>query len=60
MSYSITFKESVLRDLNKFDKHQVKTIKAKIEDLLPGGAKVIPQLQDKFLSYGNFALETIE
>ena len=39
MSYSITFKESIWRDLNKIDKHQVKIIKAKIEDLLPGGVR---------------------
>ena len=39
MSYSITFKESVWRDLNKIDKHQVKIILAKIEDLLPEGSE---------------------
>ena len=60
LSYSITFKESVWRDLNKIDKHQVKIILAKIEDLLPGGVKVILHLQDNFLSYGNGAFGTIE
>ena len=61
MSYSITFKESVWRDLNKIDKHQVKIILAKIEDLLPEGVlKVILHLQDNFLSYGNGAFGTIE
>ncbi|SVE10809.1 uncharacterized protein METZ01_LOCUS463663 [marine metagenome] len=60
MSYSITFKESVWRDLNKIYKHQVKIIIAKIKDLLPGGAKVILHLQDNFLSYGNCAFGTIE
>ena len=61
MSYSITFKESVWRDLNKIDKHQVKIIIAKIEDLLPERVlKVILHLQDNFLSYGNGAFGTIE
>ncbi len=44
MSYSITFKESVWRDLNKIDKHQVKIILAKIEDLLPEGAESYPTI----------------
>ena len=60
MSYSITFKESVWRDLNKIDKHQVKIILAKIEDLLPEGAENCPHIQDNFLSYGNGAFGTIE
>ena len=61
MSYSITFKESVWRDLNKIDKHQVKIIIAKIEDLLTEGAEsFILHLHDNFLSYGNCAFGTIE
>ena len=61
MSYSITFKESVWRDLNKIDKHQVKIILAKIEVyFLRVVLKVILHLQDNFLSYGNGAFGTIE
>ena len=48
MSYSITFKESVWRDLNKIDKHQVKIIIAKIEDLLPEGAESYPAFTGQF------------
>ena len=49
MSYSITFKESVWRDLNKIDKHQVKIILVKIEGLLPeGGAESYPALTGQF------------
>ena len=48
MSYSITFKESVWRDLNKIDKHQVKIILAKIEDLLPEGAESYPAFTGQF------------
>ena len=48
MSYSITFKESVWRDLNKIDKHQVKIIIAKVEDLLPEGAESYPAFTGQF------------
>ena len=48
MSYSITFKESLWRDLSKIDKHQVKIILAKIEDLLPEGAESYPAFTGQF------------
>ena len=51
MSYSITFKESVWRDLNKIDKHQVKIILAKIEDLLPEGAESYPAFTGQFSKF---------
>ena len=59
MSYSITFKESVWRDLNKIDKHQVKIILAKTEDLLPEGAESYPAFTGQFsklrkLCVGNY------
>ena len=51
MSYSITFKESVWRDLNKIDKHQVKIIIAKVEDLLPEGAESYPAFTGQFSKF---------
>ena len=54
MSYSITFKESVWRDLNKIDKHQVKIILAKIEDLLPEGAESYSALTGQFSKLRKF------
>ena len=48
MSYSITFKESVWRDFNKVDKHQVKIIIAKIENLLSEGAESYPAFTGQF------------
>ena len=54
MSYSITFKESVWRDLNKIDKHQVKIIIAKVEDLLPEGAESYPAFTGQFSKLRKF------
>ena len=54
MSYSITFKESVWRDLNKIDKHQVKIILAKIEDLLPEGAESFPAFTGQYSKLRKF------
>ena len=48
MSYSITFKKSVWRDLNKIDKHP------KIEDLLPEGAESYPTITGQFSKLREF------
>ena len=45
---AVEFKESVWRDLNKIEKHQVKIITAKIEDLLPEGAESYPAFTGQF------------
>ena len=54
MSYNITFKESVWRDLRRIDKHQVEIILAKIEAILPEGAESYPTLSGQFSKLRKF------
>ena len=54
MTYNITFKESVWRDLKRIDKHQVEIILTKIEAILPEGAESYPTLSGQFSKLRKF------
>ena len=54
MSYKITFKKSVSRDLKKIDRDQVKRILRKIEEDLPEKAENFPVLTGKFAGLRKF------
>ena len=54
MTYNITFKESVWRDLKRIDKHQVEIILTKIEAILPEGAESYPALTRQFSKLRKF------
>ena len=54
MSYKIAFKKSVLRDLKKIDREQVKRILKKIEEDLPEKAESFPVLTGKFAGLRKF------
>ena len=54
MSFRITFKKSVARDLKRLDKDQADRILAKIEEELPHKAQAIPLLSGKFSGLRKF------
>ena len=54
MTYNITFKESVWRDLKRIDKHQIEIILLKIEAILPEGAESYPTLSGQFSKLRKF------
>jgi mRNA interferase RelE/StbE len=54
LSYNITFKESVWRDLKRIDKHQIEIFLAKIEAILPEGAESYPTLSGQFSKLRKF------
>jgi mRNA interferase RelE/StbE len=54
LTYNITFKESVWRDLKRIDKHQVEIILTKIEAILPEGAESYPTFSGQFSKLRKF------
>ena len=54
MSYKITYKKSVARDLKKINKNQAERILAKIEEELPEKADGFPPLTGKFSGLRRF------
>ena len=54
MSYKISFKKSVARDLKKIGKDQADKILRKIEEELPGKAENFPVLTGKFSGLRKF------
>ena len=54
MNYKIAFKKSVVRDLKKIDKEQVKRILNKIEVELPHKAEGLPTLTGRFSGLRKF------
>ena len=54
MSYKITYKKSVTRDLKKINKNQAERILAKIEEDLPEKADSFPSLTGKFSGLRRF------
>ena len=54
MSFKITFKKSVARDLKRIDKDQAKKILEKIEEELPKKAEAFPVLSGKFSGQRKF------
>jgi len=54
LSYKISFKKSVARDLKKIDKDQAMKISNKIEQELPEKAETFPALSGKFSGLRKF------
>lgn len=54
MSFKVTFKKSVTRDLKKIEKNQVDTILKKIEEELPQKAETFSLLTGKFSGLRKF------
>ena len=54
MSYKISFKKSVSRDLKKIDRDQIKRILRKIEEDLPEKAESFPVLAEKLAGLRQF------
>ena len=54
MSYKITFKKSVARDLKKIEKDQADRILRKIEENLPEKAETFPVLTGRFSGMRKF------
>jgi mRNA interferase RelE/StbE len=54
LSYKITFKKSVARDLIKIDNDQIDRILRKIEEDLPEKAETFPALTGKFSGMRKF------